>query len=55
MKITSCPGAPVALRHAASRQADWHYGLKKHKIFNIRDPVGYSQSVPTLQKPSSHS
>ena len=33
--LTSCPGAPVAPRHAASRLADRNYGQSRNnKIFN---------------------
>ena len=28
--ITNCPGAPVALRHAASRHADRHYSQSRN-------------------------
>ena len=39
--LTSCPGAPVALRHAASRHADRHYGqFKNIKYSTFRDPGG---------------
>ena len=38
---TSCPGAPVAPRHAASRQADRHYDQSRNiKYSTFRDPVG---------------
>ena len=42
--ITSCPGAPVAPRHAASRHADRHYGQSRNiKHLTFRDPTGWGQ------------
>ena len=43
---TSCPGAQVAPRHAASRHADQQYGQSRNiKYSTFRDPGGYRVKV----------
>ena len=46
---TSCPGAPVAPRHAASRHADRHYSQSRNlKYSTFRDLGGGSRSLSPL-------
>ena len=53
---TSCPGAPVAPRNAASRHADRLDGqVRNRKYSTFRDPGGVKVLIPTLRKSSGHS